>query len=134
MDSYCSLFNYTLGIILIALHRYVYLYYRLIGWTILFFWLLIIGEKIEQSATWRQFVSFKWFVRPWTKFTSFSGIDILWIVYPLSRITLDVYLIIYFSQYRTLVLFLVVKSEFISGMMIPYLMYWTYDQMDVCFH
>ena len=54
------------------------------------------------------------------------------IVYPLSRIALDVLSITFVSKLCTLVLSVGRSYEFTSEMVIQCLTYCTYDQMDVC--
>ena len=46
---------------------------------------------------------------------------------------MDVDSIMFFSQYLNIVLSLDITYEFIGGMIILYLMYWSYNQMDVLF-
>ena len=46
-------------------------------------------------------------------------------------ITIDIDYIMFFIQYGTIVLSLDHVYESTSGIIIPYLMYWTYAQMDV---
>ena len=57
------------------------------------------------------------------KFTSSSGIDNFWIVYPLSWITLDVDSIIFVTQYWTIVMYVERTYDFTSEMMILHLTY-----------
>ena len=82
---------------------------------------------------WRQFVSFKEFIKPQTKVTSIFRYSYFWIVYNLSHITLDVDSIIFLTQYWALVLYVDCAYEFTSGMMIPYLTHLSYSHMDVGF-
>ena len=98
------------------------------------FSLLLVLEKIlEWSVMWRPFLSFKELFKQWTKVTSISRYSYFWIVYPLSRITLDVNSTIFVSQNLTLALYVDCDYEFTSGRMIPYLTHWSNSHIDVCF-
>ena len=55
----CSLFNHPLGKILIAPHRYICVYSRLIGWHSIFPWLLFIGDNCRTSCHATPVSSFK---------------------------------------------------------------------------
>ena len=47
MDYYCSIFNYTLGIVIIAFTTLCVSITAIVAKTIIFFWLLILGENFE---------------------------------------------------------------------------------------
>ena len=132
MDSYCSLFNYSLRIIIIALFRHdVFLSSYMIE-TVFFSWLLIMEKIFERAVMWRQLVSFKEFIRPRMKVTSSWGINFLDY---LSFYSYRVWCWTYYLLFNTISITLVVGRtyEFIHEVTIPHLTYWTYAQMDVAF-
>ena len=86
----------------------------------------------DRSVMWCQFVSSKQFVRPWTKVTSSSGIDIL--AYQSFK-SYHVWCWPYYLWVNTKNLTLVVYRTcvFINETRTPHLTYWTYAHMDVDF-
>ena len=92
----------------------------------------MIGIFFERAVMWCQFVSFTEFVKPQTKVTSSSGINIflLLILEVVSFLMLTIlYLLV---NNKTLMLSVDRNYEFTSGMMIPYLTHLPYAKMDVC--
>ena len=125
MYSHCSLFNYLLGIICID-HRAMYFsILSLLAKTIYFPWLLVVWETFEWNKLWHYFEGLKENFKP-QRLRNFSGMCIFWIVYPLSRINLDVDSIIFVNQYWIFYLYVERIRELTSGITILFLTYWSY--------
>ena len=130
MGSYCSLFNYPLGIILIVFAATCGSIILFVIESILFYWILTIWYCFNRAFMWRQFVSFKEFVRSQTKFTSSSGINLFGLsileVIPCLMLTIS-FISQHYKSFDGSGLYLQVYSWYD----IPYVMYWTYAHMDV---
>ena len=74
--GYVVVFLIIVRIVFIALSSTCVMIIALVAETILFPWLLVIGEKIDQAGMWRQFIIFKEFVRLQKKVESSSGNNI----------------------------------------------------------
>ena len=91
----CSIYNYPLVIISIAFSTTCISIIYLVAETILFTWLLIIGENIWPSCPVTSVFCFKEYAKPLTKITSSSGNNFPFVV---SCLVWDY--IMYVSQYK----------------------------------
>ena len=96
-------------------------------------WFSLLEGKFERAVMWRQFLRFKKKLNLEQKSRPLQVLIFYWIVYPLSRLTLDVNYIMFIIQYCTLVLSVERPNEFTIGIKIPSLTHWTYAQMDFSF-
>ena len=76
MEFCFSLFNDPIGLVIISFYYTCVYIIAFVAETILFPLIPIIADFFHQSVMWRQFLSFKEFVRPRTNITSSSGNNI----------------------------------------------------------